>query len=336
MENMENLFALGRTPSEDEFQKFLSDHGLDQQEGAEELRDLPRVASIDLLRAYFSENSPLGQPSPLPVLAAKTEPDSSAPGPSLDTNKVEPSMDLVAAEACVNWEQKVTVKKPASEPTTTRPSGTAKSTPPPSSCGSDEDDEDLSIEALKLKEKDPDKQMTKEELRRLRRMISNRESARRSRRRKVDHVHCLDTQIAQLKNENSALLERLAGMEQRCREAMMDNSMLKEEVEGCKMQLRAQGGKMNRSTSLNRVASQEHLAKRGRAFTQDYNSNLYFQNSPPPCRQIDHNMPPHMASHMAPHMGNMGMLGNMFRSMGSYENMMQLQYPHGQPPVPGN
>lgn len=69
----------------------------------------------------------------------------------------------------MNWEQKVTVKKPASEPTTTRPSGTAKSTPPPSSCGSDEDDEDLSIEALKLKEKDPDKQMTKEELRRLRR-----------------------------------------------------------------------------------------------------------------------------------------------------------------------
>jgi hypothetical protein len=57
-------------------------------------------------------------------------------------------------------------------------------------------------------------------------------------------------------------------MEQRCREAMMDNGMLKEEVEGYKMQLRAQGGKMNRSTSLNRVASQEHLAKRGRAFTQ--------------------------------------------------------------------
>mmetsp|Transcript_27470 Transcript_27470/g.60018 ORF Transcript_27470/g.60018 Transcript_27470/m.60018 type:complete len:392 (-) Transcript_27470:396-1571(-) len=56
VENMGNLFKLGRTPSEDEFQKFLTDNGLDQQEGAEELRDLPRVASIDLLRAYFTDN----------------------------------------------------------------------------------------------------------------------------------------------------------------------------------------------------------------------------------------------------------------------------------------
>eukprot|EP00959_Pyramimonas_sp_CCMP1952_P152956 3199897-Pyramimonas_sp.AAC.1 len=78
VENMGNLFKLGRTPSEDEFQRFLTDNGLDQQEGAEELRDLPRVASIDLLRAYFTDNlSPQGskqQPQQVPTQQPQQQP----------------------------------------------------------------------------------------------------------------------------------------------------------------------------------------------------------------------------------------------------------------------
>lgn len=348
LENMGNLFKLGRTPSEDEFHKFLADNGLDQQEGAEELRDLPRVASIDLLRAYFTDNlspqhqhhqqqkqQPVQQPQsqeqqqqPQPVQPQQPKQEgnatitapASAPAPTTNAIKAETNVPKVAAEPVPTWkEQKPNVKITENEPKS-QANGNANPTPPPSSCGSDDDEDDLELKALKLKETDPDKQMNKEELRRLRRMISNRESARRSRRRKLEHVNCLDNQISQLKNENSALLERLAGMEQRCRDAMMDNSMLREEVDALQLQLRnVSGGKMHRSSSLQRIASQEHLAKRGRGVPGDFSGHHYFQNPSPPCRQqFDPN------------------LGMMFRSMNSFENMMQLQYPAGGTAVPGN
>ena len=80
--------------------------------------------------------------------------------------------------------------------------------------------------------------LTKEELRRVRRMISNRESARRSRRRKLEHVQCLDGQISALQAENQALIARLQAMEQRCRDAMLENTTLKDDVENFKMQIR--------------------------------------------------------------------------------------------------
>jgi len=119
-------------------------------------------------------------------------------------------------------------------------------------------------EALKDENGQP-KTLTKEELRRVRRMISNRESARRSRRHKLEHVQCLDSQIAALQTENQQLMARLQAMELRCRSTMQENAALKSDVEAFKTQLRlvnVTGSKLNRSASMQRVASQEHLAKR--------------------------------------------------------------------------
>ncbi|KAK3285489.1 hypothetical protein CYMTET_6910 [Cymbomonas tetramitiformis] len=135
-------------------------------------------------------------------------------------------------------------------------------------------------------------------------MISNRESARRSRRRKLEHVQCLDSQISQLQAENHNLLDRLSSMEQRAREAMYENCQLKEEVDALKLQLRACTGKMNRSASLQRVASQEHLAKRrGGIMREPMLPDEAVEN----CRQESAGC-------------------GLFRSLGSYENIVQLQF----------
>ncbi|XP_074566805.1 LOW QUALITY PROTEIN: bZIP transcription factor RISBZ2-like [Curcuma longa] len=66
---------------------------------------------------------------------------------------------------------------------------------------------------------------------RIRRMISNRESAKRSRRRKQAHLSELEAQVSQLRVENSALLKRLADINQKYNEAAVDNRILKANVE---------------------------------------------------------------------------------------------------------
>ncbi|XP_020578357.1 basic leucine zipper 63-like isoform X2 [Phalaenopsis equestris] len=66
---------------------------------------------------------------------------------------------------------------------------------------------------------------------RSRRMLSNRESARRSRRKKQAHLSELETQVAQLRVENSSLLKRLTDINQKYNEAVMENRILKTNVE---------------------------------------------------------------------------------------------------------
>ncbi|XP_076938164.1 light-inducible protein CPRF2-like [Bidens hawaiensis] len=69
------------------------------------------------------------------------------------------------------------------------------------------------------------------DVKRVRRMISNRESARRSRRRKQDHLTELETQASKSRVENSALLKRLSDINQKYNEAAVDNRVLKADVE---------------------------------------------------------------------------------------------------------
>ncbi|GBG66131.1 hypothetical protein CBR_g55475 [Chara braunii] len=70
------------------------------------------------------------------------------------------------------------------------------------------------------------------------RMLSNRESARRSRRRKQLHLTELEMQVAQLRVENTSLAKRLTDIGQKFSEAAVDNRVLKADVEALSAKVR--------------------------------------------------------------------------------------------------
>ncbi|XP_024397437.1 basic leucine zipper 63 isoform X2 [Physcomitrium patens] len=69
------------------------------------------------------------------------------------------------------------------------------------------------------------------DIKRVKRMLSNRESARRSRRRKQAHLSELEMQVAQLRVENTNLLQRLQDISQKFQEAAIDNRVLTADCE---------------------------------------------------------------------------------------------------------
>mmetsp|Transcript_13418 Transcript_13418/g.58662 ORF Transcript_13418/g.58662 Transcript_13418/m.58662 type:complete len:314 (-) Transcript_13418:1708-2649(-) len=138
---------------------------------------------------------------------------------------------------------------------------------------------------------------TTDEVRRQRRMLSNRESARRSRRRKLEHVATLEGQINQHKAENLALLERLRESEARVEGVVRENAQLKAEIVRMSEVAGAGGKPMERASSLQRIASAGNLAK----------SNLGGTASP------------QMSGDDSPR----GFVP--FRSLQSYENLLSLQ-----------
>ncbi|KAK3285757.1 hypothetical protein CYMTET_6650 [Cymbomonas tetramitiformis] len=76
-----------------------------------------------------------------------------------------------------------------------------------------------------------------EEAKRCRKMLSNRESARRSRRRKQTHLGELETQVATLKLENNSLQVRLKDAEQQYRAISVENRSLKEGLDVLRQQI---------------------------------------------------------------------------------------------------
>ncbi|KAI9084796.1 hypothetical protein K1719_033202 [Acacia pycnantha] len=100
-------------------------------------------------------------------------------------------------------------------------------------------------------ETDMTENMDPSDAKRVRRMLSNRESARRSRRRKQAHLTELETQVAQLKVENSSLLKRLTDVSQKYNEAAVDNRVLKADVETLRAKVKMAEETVKRITGLN-------------------------------------------------------------------------------------
>ncbi|KAL9270398.1 Light-inducible protein CPRF2-like protein [Drosera capensis] len=86
---------------------------------------------------------------------------------------------------------------------------------------------------------------------RVRRMLSNRESARRSRRRKQAHLTELETQVAQLKLKNLSLLKRLTDESHKYNEATVDNRVLKANVETLRAKVKMADESVKRVTGMN-------------------------------------------------------------------------------------
>ncbi|KAI4301919.1 hypothetical protein L6164_035155 [Bauhinia variegata] len=86
---------------------------------------------------------------------------------------------------------------------------------------------------------------------RVRRMLSNRESARRSRRRKQAHLTELETQVSHLRVENSSLLKRLTNVSQKYNESAVDNRVLKADVETLRAKVKMAEETVKRITGLN-------------------------------------------------------------------------------------
>ncbi|XAR63597.1 hypothetical protein NMG60_11023596 [Bertholletia excelsa] len=86
---------------------------------------------------------------------------------------------------------------------------------------------------------------------RVRRMLSNRESARRSRRRKQAHLTELEAQVAQLRVENSSLLKRLTDISHKYNDAAVDNRVLKADVETLRAKVKMAEETVKRVTGLN-------------------------------------------------------------------------------------
>jgi len=72
----------------------------------------------------------------------------------------------------------------------------------------------------------------------MRRMLSNRESARQSRKRKQAHLTDLESQVSKLTSENASLLKRLADMTQKYKDATLDNRNLTVDVETMRRKVR--------------------------------------------------------------------------------------------------
>ncbi|ESW16821.1 hypothetical protein PHAVU_007G187400 [Phaseolus vulgaris] len=117
----------------------------------------------------------------------------------------------------------------------------------PSTSGSSRelsDDEDAEGETS-MNDMDP------ADAKRVRRMLSNRESARRSRRRKQAHLTDLETQVSQLRGENSTLLKRLTDVSQKYSESAVDNRVLKADVETLRAKVKMAEETVKRITGLN-------------------------------------------------------------------------------------
>ncbi|KAG6480889.1 hypothetical protein ZIOFF_057477 [Zingiber officinale] len=85
---------------------------------------------------------------------------------------------------------------------------------------------------------------------RMRRMLSNRESARRSRRRKQEHMSELEAQVSQLRIEHSSLLNRLTDINKKYSDASVNNRILKADLETVRAKVKMAEESLKRATGV--------------------------------------------------------------------------------------
>ncbi|MED6211000.1 hypothetical protein PIB30_069484 [Stylosanthes scabra] len=110
------------------------------------------------------------------------------------------------------------------------------------------------------------------DMKRLRRKVSNRESARRSRRRKQAYLTDLESQVEQLRLENATLYKQLTDASQHFRDADTNNRVLKSDVEALRAKVKLAEDMVARSsfTNLNnQLLHQNH--QRGQMNTNNNN-----------------------------------------------------------------
>lgn len=113
-----------------------------------------------------------------------------------------------------------------------KPKGIENQAPGGTSGSEQSDDESLEIEAGSC-----DQSNNVTDLKRMRRMVSNRESARRSRKRKQAHLADLELQVDQLRGENASLYKQLTDANHEFSDSVTDNRVLKSDVEALRVKV---------------------------------------------------------------------------------------------------
>ncbi|KAG9135233.1 hypothetical protein Leryth_013524 [Lithospermum erythrorhizon] len=106
---------------------------------------------------------------------------------------------------------------------------------------------------------------------RIKRMVSNRESARRSRRRKQAQLTELEQQVEQLRGENSSLFKQLADVSQHFKDSTTNNRVLKSEVEALRAKVKLAEDMVSRGSL---TSSLSHLLQNYLHPPQSANSNI--------------------------------------------------------------
>ncbi|KAG8381984.1 hypothetical protein BUALT_Bualt05G0029300 [Buddleja alternifolia] len=134
------------------------------------------------------------------------------------------------------------------------------------------EEDDLEIEA------GPCEQSTKPtDIRRVKRMVSNRESARRSRKRKQAHLKDLEQQVEQLRGEGSTLFKQLADATHQFRDASTNNRVLRSDVEALRAKVKLAEDLVARGSL---TSSLSHLLQNYLNTAHDYMNNTINNVSP--------------------------------------------------------
>ncbi|KAG6433195.1 hypothetical protein SASPL_104803 [Salvia splendens] len=128
------------------------------------------------------------------------------------------------------------------------------------------DEEDIEIEAGSY-----DHSTNPIDVKRIKRMVSNRESARRSRRRKQEHLADLEQQVEQLRGDSATLFKQLADATQQFKDSTTNNRVLRSDVEALRAKVKLAEDMVARGSL---TPSLSHVLQNYLTTPQDYISSI--------------------------------------------------------------